>query len=100
MLIPDCVEFNVILNGYNGELLEKLGQLLICRDAYWKLANNWQPNWEDEEQCKFVIYRFRDSILKDSTYINPSILAFHTAEMRDIFYYNFKELINECKELL
>lgn len=100
VLIPDCVEFNVILNGYNGELLEKLGQLLICRDAYWKIAGDWQPNWDDEEQCKFVIYRFRDSILKDSTYINPSILAFPTAEMRDIFYDNFKDLIESCKELL
>lgn len=40
VLIPDCVEFNVILNGYNGELLEKLGQLLICRDAYWKIAGD------------------------------------------------------------
>lgn len=80
--------------------VQNLAELLICRDAYWKIAGDWQPNWDDEEQCKFVIYRFRDSILKDSTYINPSILAFPTAEMRDIFYENFKELINECKELL
>lgn len=85
---------------YKTELMYACQKLLICRDAYWKLANDWQPNWEDEEQCKFVIYRFRGSILKDSTYINPSILVFPTAEMRDIFYENFKDLINECKELL
>ena len=29
-----------------------------------------------------------------------TILEFPTEEMRDAFYENFKELINECKELL
>ena len=84
---------------YMPELMYAYQKLLICRDAYWKIGD-WQPNWDDEEQCKFVIYRFRDSILKDSTYINPSILAFPTAEVRDIFYDNFKDLIESCKELL
>jgi hypothetical protein len=28
------------------------------------------------------------------------VLSFPTEEMRDIFYENFKELIEECKELL
>lgn len=101
VLCPNSVSLSKVLtSGYKCELLKNLGNLLICRDAYWKIAVDWQPIWDDEEQCKFVIYRFRDSILKDSTYINPSILAFPTAEMRDIFYENFKELIETCKELL
>lgn len=100
VLIPDCVEFNVILNGYNGELLEKLGQLLICRDAYWKLANNWQPNWKDFSTQKYSISVDKDEIITSHIVTGSRVLVFPTAEMRDIFYENFKELINQCKELL
>lgn len=100
VLIPDCVEFNVILNGYNGELLEKLGQLLICRDAYWKIAGDWQPNWKDFTTQKYSISVDKDEIITSHRVTGSRVLVFPTAEMRDIFYENFKELINQCKELL
>lgn len=32
-------------HGHNGSLMMKLQRLLICRDAYWKLAGDWQPDW-------------------------------------------------------
>ena len=34
------------------------------------------------------------------TIINSALFVFPTAEMRDAFYENFKELIEQCKELL
>lgn len=107
VLIPDCVEFNVILNGYNGELLGKLGQLLICRDAYWKIAGeqmglgkSWEPRWNDSYQKKWIINFYQDEINLTNGPNVHFVLAFPTAEMRDIFYDNFKDLIESCKELL
>lgn len=99
VLIPDCVEFNVILNGYNSVLLEEFGKLLICRDAYWKLADNWKPDWNNisDKHCIYVVGK--EMWLKECQ-TRQCTLAFPTAEMRNAFYENFKDLIKQCKELL
>jgi hypothetical protein len=80
-------------------------KLLICRDAYWKIAGEqmglgkpWKQDYDD--RC-FIIANNEGNI---HTYeyhgSNNVILAFPTEEMRDAFYENFKELIEECKEFL
>lgn len=99
VLIPDCVEFNVILNGYNSVLLEEFGKLLICRDAYWKLADNWEPDWSNISD-KHCIYVVGGEIWLKECQTRQCTLAFPTAEMRDTFHENFKDLIEQCKELL
>ena len=83
-----------------------LYQLLICRDAYWKIAGEqmglgkpWKPYWSIYEH-KFCIGTDKDKVLKECVTTGNRILAFPTKEMRDAFYENFKELIEECKELL
>ena len=40
------------------------------------------------------------SIIKGIKWAGNKILAFPTAEMRDAFFEDFKELIEQCKELL
>lgn len=40
------------------------------------------------------------SIIKGIKQAGNKILAFPTAEMRDAFFEDFKELIEQCKELL
>ena len=99
VLIPDCVEFNVILNGYNSVLLEEFGKLLICRDAYWKLADNWKPDWNNisDKHCIYVVGK---EMLSKECQTRQCTLAFPTAEMRNAFYENFKDLNEQCKELL
>ena len=93
--------------GYKAEIIETLQQLLICRDAYWKIAGEemglekpWEPDFDNENEYKYGLFRLRNSIYKDATCINPTLLIFPTKEMRDAFYENFKELIEICKELL
>jgi hypothetical protein len=88
-------------------LLNSFRKLLICRDAYWKIAGeemgldkSWKPDWKNHN-IKYVLFNQEGEI--DS--LNTSgprnyILAFPTEEMRDAFYENFKELIEQCKELL
>ena len=78
-------------------LLENFRKLLICRDAYWKIAGE-----ENKGNIDYVICNVGGKII--STNIPNSaynhILIFPTEEMRDAFYENFKELIESVKELL
>ena len=87
--------------GYKWKLLGAFQELLICRDAYWKLAGDWEPDYKTlVDNGYFTIHTFNREIVKSKTSHRQSILAFPTEEMRDMFYENFKDLIEKCKELL
>lgn len=80
-----------------------LFKLLICRDAYWKLADDWSFKiGGSSQEVVHGITIWGTGIMKDFYHkLNCNlILVFPTEEMRDAFYENFKDLINECKELL
>ena len=84
---------------YHGPELCALYKLLMCRDAYWKIAGGWKPDWEKNID-KYNLIVYEGELIKDINYGVNHVLSFPTAEMRDAFYENFKELIEECKELL
>ena len=98
--------------GYRWELLCSLQKLLVCRDAYWKIAGEqmgldktWYPDYIEEsyeQGCpvKYVIYYTGTNITKERKCTPSYLLSFPTKEMRDAFYENFKELIELVKELL
>lgn len=95
------------IDGYKGELLDKFQELLICRDAYWmvygeenKLGKPWEPDWCDDDTVKYCIIVECGIISKQKFRNYQCILAFPTKEMRDVFFENFKDLIEQCKELL
>lgn len=113
----DSDNFLTITNYYDGEvettdyergLLSKfasLWRLRICRDAYWKIAGEEMglgKPWENND-CE-VVYSIcidGDKIFKRDDYFGASYtFEFPIREMRDAFYENFKELIENCKELL
>ena len=90
---------------YN-HLLISFTQLIICRDAYWKIAGGemelgkpWEPDWSIYEH-KFCLGTDKDKVIEECVTTGNRILAFPTEEMRDAFYENFKEEIEICKELL
>lgn len=87
-------------HGHKGLLFMRFQRLIICRDAYWKIAGDWKPDWKYASQDKFVIYNDEYNICLNSFALGNNVLAFPTEEMRDAFYENFKDLIEECKELL
>jgi hypothetical protein len=105
----DCLGYRDITQ-YDVNLLTQLKcfhQLRICRDAYWKIAGEqmgldepWKPDWSTEDEIKYVIEVYRNNVRKNSQYYSNTIFAFPTAEMRDVFYENFKKLIEQCKEFL
>ena len=89
--------------------LRNLRKLRICRDVYWKIAGEemgldkpWEPDWgENDGGYRYCIRNRSNKIVLSNEYLGENyILSFPTAEMRDEFYKNFKELIESCKELL
>ena len=97
----ECYE--ACLRGYP---VETFARLLICRDAHWKIAGeemglgkDWEPDWNDSTP-KYTIVVIGNDLVKHYTFAQNFILAFPTVETRDIFYENFKDLIEQCKSLL
>ena len=90
----------------NLQIYENIRRLKICRDAYWKIAGEqmglgkpWEPDLENEEL--YCIQNYNKQIIKSKTNTAfNKILIFPTEEMRDKFCGNFKDLIEQCKELL
>ena len=81
-------------------------KLIRCRDAYWKIAGEemglgkpWEPNW-NESSLKYTITVIADKLVKHFALTQNFIFAFPTEEMRDAFYENFKDLIEQVIELL
>ena len=95
--------------GYKSDLLCKLQVLLLCRDAYWEIAGEemglgkpWEPDYTNPDIDLYVIINVHNNIEK-AKYgygFESCVLSFPTEEMRDAFYANFKDLIEDCKELL
>ncbi len=92
--------------GYKADLIISFQELYIARDAYWKIAGKqmgldkpWEPDWNDLNRKYFISLTCDGFSLYDD-FRNPQFLVFPTAEMRDAFYENFKDLIEQCKEFL
>lgn len=97
--------------GYKKYVLHSLQMLLVCRDAYWQIAGEemgldepWEPDYsgtfEHGSPIKYVIYNIGTHIVKERKSSPNHILSFPTEDMAYAFYENFKEKIEECKELL
>lgn len=101
--ILDTGEEEVIYDGVTGEeehLFDSLLKLKRCRDAYWKIAGDWEPDFNDSDQHKHTIEVVNDNIGFYDGHNCNRVLVFPTSEMRNAFYENFKALIEGCKELL
>ena len=94
---------------FNAPMLHEfncLYRLVMCKYAYWKIAGEemglgkpWEPDLENEEL--YCIQNYNKQIIKSKTNTAfNKILVFPTEKMRDAFYENFKDLIEQCKKLL
>lgn len=91
---------------YKRRFIVCFQRLLICRDAYWKIAGEqmglgkpWEHDILKDEFSSAISYQY-GYIQKCEIRHTKEILIFPTVEMRDAFYENFKELIELVKELL
>lgn len=73
-----------------------LSKLFVCREVY---RRGWEPNWEDGEN-KYCIEYFKGRIIKSVYLYFSRTLSFQSEEVRDEFFENFRDLIEETKELI
>lgn len=74
-------------------------KLRICRDAYWRLADGWKPDWKKNTKKHCVVIR-DGSVGVATTISRQREFAFPTPEMADAFGKNFKKDFEACKEVL
>ena len=99
------VDFNVnLVNDHINDIPAGLGepmlalmQLLVCREVY---RQSWKPDWENENQDKYCIIRNNTEIISSTNVTISRILSFQSKEVKDKFLENFKDLIEEAKELI
>ena len=77
------------------ELMNELRKLINARNAFWKiygeasgLGGSWKPDWDDG--CYVITSNGDGLIVRDIQFGINAILAFPTAELRDMFYERFK----------
>lgn len=93
---------------FTNEIIGAFVELLICRYTYCKIAGEqmglgkpWEPDFANctiPHYCIFINHT--GDVVKECFYGSRCVFAFPTEEMRDTFYENFKDLIEQCKELL
>ena len=110
---PKTYEECLVITPYDKEerilyLLEKFKQLLIARDAYWKIAGEEMglgKPWKLSigTPIYYIYYNRTVGTIKNDYADDIQgniILAFPTKEMRDAFKENFDKDLEICKELL
>ena len=94
----NCVsDRNILPNKKTAESVLTLMQLIQLRDYY---RQGWTPDWEDDDMKKHCIFRRGGDIIRDWTISEQRVLSFQSAEIRDEFRKNFKDLIEIAKELI
>lgn len=79
-----------------GKPMLALCQLLVCREVY---RQGWKPNLYDGK-TKWTIECIDYSVLSTTCTHVSKVLSFQSAEIRDEFLENFRDLIEEAKELI
>lgn len=94
---------------YKWKLFHTLNTLIICRDAYWKIAGDemglgkpWKPDYKNPDIDLYVIINIYNQVekAKYGYSFQQCVFTFPTPEMRDAFKENFDPDIEFCKELL
>ena len=96
----------IFLSENEFSLYTSFIKLIRCRDSYWKIAGEemglgkpWRPDWNnDKVKYGIVVEKY---VIEKRNFCNLQVtFSFPTEEIRDAFYENFKDLIEQCKELL
>lgn len=89
--------------GDEFDLLDSFVRLKRCRDAYWKIIGDWKPDWNNSE-LKHVIKTIGTNLVKTTEATINCFFAFPEGKRGEeicyVFYENFKDDLNVCKELL
>ena len=87
---------NVLPNKTDAEGILALCQLTQLRDCY---RQGWKPDWVDSTDKYIIDYGSNE--LRVNYYMNSNcFLSFQSAEIRDKFLNNFRDLIEQAKEYI
>ena len=80
------IDEEMIVQGgwYRHGFIRNFYKLLICRDAYWKIAGNWKPDYDNIHQEKWGTTK-------------KFALPFPNKEVLDAFNENFNDLVQKCE---
>lgn len=90
------VRKNLLPNVKTARAFLALMQLIQLRDCY---RQGWKPDWKDEKN-KFSIEIIDGEITTYWDNRRSRILSFQSIEVRDEFMENFRDLIEQAKELI
>lgn len=80
-----------------GKPMLALMRLLVCREVY---RQDWKPDWTNANENKYCIINDSNKIQTPMYVFVSRVLSFQSTEIRDKFLENFKDLIEEAKELI
>lgn len=87
---------NILPTKELAQAILALCQLLYLRDIY---NDGWQPDWKDRKQIYIIVSRDNAiGCFENNTVSYP--MAFKTSKLRDLFFENFKDLLEIAKPLL
>jgi hypothetical protein len=58
------------------------------------------PNWKDNNLTKYSIRIYRGEPERDTSFRYHNFLSFQSAEVRDMFLKNFRDLIEQAKPFM
>jgi hypothetical protein len=90
---------NVFATKEQAEAAIALAQLSQLKKVYREFEGG-EIDWREKYDWKYIIRIFYDEVREDSCTQGASFLAFTKKETRDLFYDNFKDLIEKAKPLL
>lgn len=93
------VSCHISADGYMGAEFQEFQRLIICRNAYWAIADNWKPNYKDKEKKHCIVMRGNKLGVATTIEISRNF-AFPTPEMAQKFHDSFKPKLDFCKDML
>lgn len=95
LICPTSINRNALPFGLGKPVLA-LCQLLVCRAVY---RQGWKPDWKITNE-KYCIIQIEGKITTLNNQVISRVLSFQSEEVRDKFLGNFRDLIEEAKELI
>lgn len=86
-------------DGYMGAEFQEFRKLIICRNAYWAIADNWKPNYKNKEKKHCIVMRGNNVGVATTIEISRNFI-FPTPEMAQKFHDSFKPKLDFCKDML